>query len=1799
MKHHIIRTFVVLTMCLLSTVAKGEDMAGYLFAYFRGNATTQEHLFYAFSSDGLNYTPINGGNAVVNFSGISVTGNIRDPFVLRGEDGTFYMVCTDMRSSNGWDSNRGIVMSKSTDLVNWTHSTVHFPTKYAGTDWANVTHVWAPEVIYDRTVGKYMVYFALKTGNNAPAPYDKQYYCYANSDFTDLEGEPTHLYDRGSATIDLTIAYNDEDGLYHGFYKNEGAGGICHITCSSLTAATGAATGSQWSTPSGTVQQTSEAVEGPSIFKRISDGKWILGYDCYAANPAHFQLCEVSNNFTTFTKWGDCANHGAFTPRHGSIIPLTNTELYDLDIAFGGASDLSALKSELQKELTLASTFGLSMMEEQAVYNNTKSNRLQIQNAINNLKVKEYNYVSTNYTYDASMLLGNPATNNIVTNSSQHWDGTNASTYFEQSGSSWGASSWTSSMTYTTNLPVGEYVFCVACRAASNVSGTISGNGSTAIIPTNGDVGYGITTTGVTSFSSSDTFTNGNNGRGWEWRYIPVSVTGSSKEITFTITASTNTIHQWYSVTNIALLSKGYVAPEVVSDEQNSTTTRTQVTTNVNITTAIDYKITGATPFTTTGSINIANDNATVIFSSVKPSAVINSWLPYIKINGSTAVNGTNCQVKIYGDGAIILPHGDSFYPLVVYQGNEWTGIANNKYYPKTKYNLAGTTFDNSIRSFTLRRGYSVCLSAKANGLGYSRIWVADTRNIKVDLAGTPLDGTVSFIRINKWNDTSKKGWAGGQATQNNLLNTTWYYNWNDNGELNSADREYVGIRQQPWWPNPDQASSNTLGYNEFDNTVEDSYKKLVEIAGSSNEDAIVNAAVDRWTDLLVTGKRLGSPCVSNWNNNFSGGMLEKFINKLEERGYRCDFIVTHCYWYNDWSTWKSWLNDMHNLFPGRQIWITEMNYGANWTGWPGSNTSASSSNYNIEKQHFAPIIDGLESTDYIERYAVYNDVQECRYMYNAYDASLSSSNYLTPMGVYYANKASNIGYKASYNTYVPSTVAYSTNLTNPVLSSVLINSQSDETTVKWTDSNGEYIKIMYVEKLVNGSWTVVHTFTDIYPESETHNYEAVVNGSDGGTFRIHTVDRCNVDHYSGELSSVTVEDKVGSKVTYNNITYYLGGNIIANGDFNYGWNGWTDGTGNNAPAKAKMEIIPVAGTDNGTYIRSYGNTGADGDCSLKGLFTIARNTNYQFSVWHKDNGGGWQKGSLSTDGNNETSEVLNLSKSTDWTKESTMFASGSYQQFILRYRWLDKAAKFDKFALRKLCTTERAAYDDGFSQLQNEAEVFKVWNASTNGYVDINTELTNRISTANSMSHNTTATAKTRYQAAENALQEAFDGVKTKKTLDSLLVLATTVLEEAHPAYSTLQTAIDNATSANTVSAYTTALEGLRNELNDYLVWADKTSLVQNPTFTASTGWTTKAGSYTGGDQRLNNIWGKTCWNAWWSTANAGTMEVKQTLTNLPMGYYSMSCVATTQPFCITDQHGYITGTNATETTPTLTFERFDAPGITNDDVWESLATKPVWVDDDGSLTIGFVGSKEGKETSNPVYSDNREGWWCATDFKLYYSPVYRRTGMEGQWGTVCLPFDAKTDNGVTLYEIAGINLRNTQIFLNEVNEITPGIPYIFYTENETANFYGTNGDIISNVSNGNNGLVGIFKNSKDLVKNGDYVLTNNKWNKVKDTETFELGNYHAYIPNLSAISVMNGTPSNLKRIDVVSYDKLLRGDINLDGEVNITDVVCLVNKVLQQEAEDIHLLIDDLNEDGNVNITDVIILVELITDN
>ena len=166
------RNALIITMLLIAiTVCGKPKMKYYLFVYFTGNSPEKEQICYATSTDGFTYTPLNDGKPVIASDSIAISRGVRDPHILRGEDGWFYMVNTDMRCTLGWDSNRGIVMMRSKDLINWEHHTVNFPTRFSGSNFANVTRVWAPQTIYDKKAGKYMVYFSLLT-NDGTIPYD-------------------------------------------------------------------------------------------------------------------------------------------------------------------------------------------------------------------------------------------------------------------------------------------------------------------------------------------------------------------------------------------------------------------------------------------------------------------------------------------------------------------------------------------------------------------------------------------------------------------------------------------------------------------------------------------------------------------------------------------------------------------------------------------------------------------------------------------------------------------------------------------------------------------------------------------------------------------------------------------------------------------------------------------------------------------------------------------------------------------------------------------------------------------------------------------------------------------------------------------------------------------------------------------------------------------------------------------------------------------------------------------------------------------------------------------------------------------------------------------------------------------------------------------------------------------------------------------------------------------------------------------------------------------------------------------
>lgn len=305
-----------------------KDLAAYLFVYFTGNHISQEAVCYAVSMDGYTYWALNDNKPVIDSKVISSTGGVRDPHILRCEDGkTFYMVVTDMVSDNGWDSNRAMVLLKSADLVHWSHSVINMQKRYAGQE--KLKRVWAPQTIYDPEAGKYMVYWSMKYGDGP----DVIYYAYANADFTDLEGEPKPLFvpaDKKSC-IDGDIVY--KDGIYHLFYKTEGHGnGIRVATTNSLTS-------SQWKENLEYKQQTKEAVEGAGTFKLIGEDKYILMYDVYMKGAYQFTETTDLEHFKVI----DHEVKMNFHPRHGTIMPITRSELKRITDKWGKPAELGEL----------------------------------------------------------------------------------------------------------------------------------------------------------------------------------------------------------------------------------------------------------------------------------------------------------------------------------------------------------------------------------------------------------------------------------------------------------------------------------------------------------------------------------------------------------------------------------------------------------------------------------------------------------------------------------------------------------------------------------------------------------------------------------------------------------------------------------------------------------------------------------------------------------------------------------------------------------------------------------------------------------------------------------------------------------------------------------------------------------------------------------------------------------------------------------------------------------------------------------------------------------------------------------------------------------------------------------------------------------------------------------------------------------------------------------------------------------------------------------------------------------------
>lgn len=145
-----------------------DDFAGYLFGHFIGEQEAdQEQIYFAVSSDGLNFKDLNGMKPVL-ISNVGERG-VRDPYLYRSHEGDrFFLIATDLSIYNrgGWFQNEqgyydasttgssNLVLWESLDLINWGEP------KLLPVAPENAGMAWAPEMIYNEETGEYVIFFS-------------------------------------------------------------------------------------------------------------------------------------------------------------------------------------------------------------------------------------------------------------------------------------------------------------------------------------------------------------------------------------------------------------------------------------------------------------------------------------------------------------------------------------------------------------------------------------------------------------------------------------------------------------------------------------------------------------------------------------------------------------------------------------------------------------------------------------------------------------------------------------------------------------------------------------------------------------------------------------------------------------------------------------------------------------------------------------------------------------------------------------------------------------------------------------------------------------------------------------------------------------------------------------------------------------------------------------------------------------------------------------------------------------------------------------------------------------------------------------------------------------------------------------------------------------------------------------------------------------------------------------------------------------------------------------------------------
>lgn len=304
----------------------------YLFCYFVGNEKEEQRIHLAVSTDGYNFKALNNNEAVIEQT--MGTGCVRDPYIFKAKDAEgkdcYYIVATDMNALDGWTSNHAVIFWKSYDLVNWQDEFVLDFRDFAG--WENCNRVWAPQVIWDEDEGKYMLYLALSEWDDPATAVNEdnaQHYYLYTEDFKTFT-EPEYLYGRrnevitredgstvmGIQCIDGDMIYNEKDGYYYLFFKEDLTQKIAYVKSESATG--------PFNEDYTICSLNWFGVEGSTMYRINGTNAWMMIMDEYSNGTFFAQMTRDFKNYRQVRRATYSIDQ--LKPRHGSVVTISMEE---------------------------------------------------------------------------------------------------------------------------------------------------------------------------------------------------------------------------------------------------------------------------------------------------------------------------------------------------------------------------------------------------------------------------------------------------------------------------------------------------------------------------------------------------------------------------------------------------------------------------------------------------------------------------------------------------------------------------------------------------------------------------------------------------------------------------------------------------------------------------------------------------------------------------------------------------------------------------------------------------------------------------------------------------------------------------------------------------------------------------------------------------------------------------------------------------------------------------------------------------------------------------------------------------------------------------------------------------------------------------------------------------------------------------------------------------------------------------------------------------------------------------------